>query len=80
MLAEMVNIYKEVVRQVLHDQLNMTKVCAKMVPRNHFQELNSENSLKLKHHEYANDQKIDQTTLLQVLKNILKIGILNGFG
>jgi transposase len=33
MIAEMVNIDKETVRHVLHEDLNMTKVCAKMVPR-----------------------------------------------
>jgi hypothetical protein len=33
MIAEMVNIDKETVRQVLREDLNMTKVCAKMVPR-----------------------------------------------
>jgi hypothetical protein len=33
MIAEMVNIDKETVRQVLHEDLNMTKVCAKVVPR-----------------------------------------------
>jgi histone-lysine N-methyltransferase SETMAR len=33
MIALMVNIDKETVRQVLHEDLNMTKVCAKMVPR-----------------------------------------------
>jgi transposase len=33
-IAEMVNINKETVRQILHDNLNMTKVCAKMVPKN----------------------------------------------
>ncbi|XP_025420797.1 protein GVQW3-like [Sipha flava] len=34
MIAEMVNIDKETVRQILHDELNMTKVCAKIVPKN----------------------------------------------
>lgn len=33
MIAEMVNIDKETARQILHDNLNMRKVCAKMVPR-----------------------------------------------
>ena len=33
MIAEMVHIDKETVRQILHDNLNMTKVCAKVVPR-----------------------------------------------
>jgi predicted DNA-binding protein YlxM (UPF0122 family) len=33
MIAEMVNIDKKTVRQVLHEDLNMTKVCSKMVPR-----------------------------------------------
>ncbi|XP_025415968.1 protein GVQW3-like [Sipha flava] len=34
MIAEMVNIDKETVRQILHDELNMKKVCTKMVPKN----------------------------------------------
>ncbi|KAL4131067.1 hypothetical protein QTP88_008418 [Uroleucon formosanum] len=34
MIAEMVNIDKETIRQILYDELNMTKVCAKMVPKN----------------------------------------------
>lgn len=34
MLAEMVNINRETVRQILHNELNMQKVCAKMVPKN----------------------------------------------
>jgi hypothetical protein len=34
MIAEMVNMNKEMVRQILHNQLNMRKVCAKMVPKN----------------------------------------------
>ena len=34
MIADMVNINKEMVRQILHDELNMTKVCAKLVPKN----------------------------------------------
>ncbi|XP_064479996.1 protein GVQW3-like [Ornithodoros turicata] len=34
MIAEMVNLDKETVRQILHEQLNMRKVCAKLVPRN----------------------------------------------
>jgi hypothetical protein len=34
MVAEMVNMDKETVRQIQHDQLNMRKVCAKMVPKN----------------------------------------------
>jgi hypothetical protein len=32
MIFEMVNMDKQMVRQILHDQLNMMKVCAKMVP------------------------------------------------
>ncbi|GFX00422.1 protein GVQW3 [Trichonephila clavipes] len=32
-IAETVNIDKECVRQILHDNLNMRKVCAKMVPK-----------------------------------------------
>ncbi|GFV01538.1 protein GVQW3 [Trichonephila clavipes] len=32
-IAETVNIDKECVRQILHDNLNMQKVCAKMVPK-----------------------------------------------
>jgi transposase len=38
MIAEMVNMDKETVRQVLHDQLNMRKACAKMVPKKLTQE------------------------------------------
>jgi hypothetical protein len=38
MVAEMVTMEKEMVRQILHDQLNMRKVCAKMVPKNLTQE------------------------------------------
>jgi len=34
MIVDMVNINKETVRQILHDELNMTKVCAKLVPKN----------------------------------------------
>ncbi|GFV86352.1 protein GVQW3 [Trichonephila clavipes] len=32
-IAETINIDKECVRQILHDNLNMQKVCAKMVPK-----------------------------------------------
>lgn len=32
-IAEQLNISKDVVSQILHDHLNMRKVCAKMVPR-----------------------------------------------
>jgi hypothetical protein len=38
MIAEMVNMDREMVRQILHDQMNMRKVCAKMVSRNLTQE------------------------------------------
>jgi hypothetical protein len=38
MVAEMANMEKETVRQILHDRLNMRKVCAKMVPKNLAQE------------------------------------------
>jgi len=34
MIANMVHIDKETFRQILHDQLNMKKVCVKMVPKN----------------------------------------------
>jgi ABC-type xylose transport system substrate-binding protein len=34
MIAEIVSMDKEMVRQILHDKLNMRKVCAKMVPKN----------------------------------------------
>jgi hypothetical protein len=34
MIAEIVNTYKEMVRQILHDQLNMKEVCTKMVLKN----------------------------------------------
>jgi hypothetical protein len=33
MIAEMVNMDKQMVRQILHDPLNMRKVCAKLVPK-----------------------------------------------
>lgn len=32
MIADMINIEKETVRQILHNNLNMNKFCAKMVP------------------------------------------------
>jgi hypothetical protein len=38
MIAAMVNMDKEMVRQFFHDQLNMMKVCAIMVPKNLIQE------------------------------------------
>lgn len=38
MIADMVNTNRETVRQILHDELNMTKICAKMVPKNLTQE------------------------------------------
>ncbi len=34
MIAETVNTDKETVRKILHDELNMKKVCAKLVPKN----------------------------------------------
>jgi transposase len=34
MIAETVNADKETVRKILHDELNMKKVCAKLVPKN----------------------------------------------
>lgn len=33
MIADMVNTNKEIVKQTLHDELNMTKVCAEIVPK-----------------------------------------------
>jgi hypothetical protein len=33
MIAKMVNMDKEIVRHILHDQLNMRNICAKMVPK-----------------------------------------------
>ncbi len=33
MNAETVNANKETVRKILHDELNMNKVCAKLVPK-----------------------------------------------
>lgn len=33
LITEMVNVDKETVRQVLHENLNRTKVCAKIVPK-----------------------------------------------
>jgi hypothetical protein len=38
MTAEMANMNKEMVRQILLDQLNIRKVCAKMVLKNPTQE------------------------------------------
>jgi ABC-type xylose transport system substrate-binding protein len=38
MIAEMVNMDKQTIRQILHDQMNMRKVCTKMVPKNFTQE------------------------------------------
>jgi hypothetical protein len=38
MMAEMVNMDKETSRQILHNQLNMRTVCAKIVPKNLTQE------------------------------------------
>lgn len=38
MIAKIVNIDKEIVRQILHNELNMTKVCAKKVLKNLSQE------------------------------------------
>jgi hypothetical protein len=38
MIAEMMNMDNEAVRQILHDRLNMRNVCAKMVPKNVSQE------------------------------------------
>jgi len=32
-VAELINIDKETVRQILHNNFNMKKVCSKMVPR-----------------------------------------------
>lgn len=34
MIACNVNTNKEIGRQILHDELNMTKVCAEIVPKN----------------------------------------------
>jgi hypothetical protein len=33
MIAEMVSMEKEMVREILYNQLNMRKVCAKTVPK-----------------------------------------------
>jgi hypothetical protein len=38
MVAEMANIDKGTLRQMLHDRVNVRKVCAKMVPKNLTQE------------------------------------------
>jgi hypothetical protein len=38
MIAKMVNMHKETVGQILHDQLNTRKVCAKKVPKDLNQE------------------------------------------
>ncbi|VVC43895.1 Hypothetical protein CINCED_3A020837 [Cinara cedri] len=34
MIAEAVNADKETVKKILHEELHMTKVCAKLVPKN----------------------------------------------
>lgn len=34
MIADMLNTNKEIIKQILHDELNMTKVCAEIVPKN----------------------------------------------
>ncbi len=34
MIVETVNSDKETVRKILHDKLNMKKVCAKLIPKN----------------------------------------------
>lgn len=34
MIAETVSADKETVRKILHDELDMKKVCAKLVPKN----------------------------------------------
>jgi len=34
MIVDIINADKETVRQILHDELNMKKVCAKLVPKN----------------------------------------------
>ncbi len=33
MIPETVNTNKETIRKILHDELNMKKVCAKLVPK-----------------------------------------------
>ena len=32
-VAELINIHKETIRQILHNNFNIKKVCSKMVPR-----------------------------------------------
>jgi hypothetical protein len=34
MISEAVNVDKETVRKILHEELHMTKVCAKLMPKN----------------------------------------------
>ncbi|GFV15654.1 mariner Mos1 transposase [Trichonephila clavipes] len=55
-IAETVNINKECVRQILHDNLNMQKVCAKMV-------------LKILTFEQQATRKNVSTDILDVIKN-----------
>jgi uncharacterized protein YjgD (DUF1641 family) len=61
MIDDMINIGKELVRQILLDQLNMRKVCAKMVQKNLTQE-QKENWKNI----------MEQITELDVLENVMK--------
>jgi hypothetical protein len=65
MIAEMVNMDKEMVRQILHDQLNMRKVCAKMVPKNLTQEQKDNRK------NICSDVMEQITEQLDVLENVI---------
>jgi hypothetical protein len=54
----------ETVRQILHDQLNMRKVCSKMVPKNPTQEQND-------NRQNICSDIMEQITELDVLENVI---------
>ncbi len=65
MNAETVNSDKETVRKILHDELNMNKVCAKLVPKT----LNLDQ--KLIHRQICSDflERLDEEP--ELMKNII---------
>jgi hypothetical protein len=65
MTAEMANMNKETVRQILHDQLNIRKVCAKMVQKNLTQE-HKDNQKNI-----CSDIMERTTEQLDVLENVI---------
>lgn len=60
MIASIINIDKETVRQILHDKLNMKKVCAKMVPKNLTTHSPLSNSWLINASQYSNILRIHQ--------------------